>query len=351
MMSKSGSSTSSSDFWRSPVVLSSAIALLAICAVLVIGFVLVANPAALAAGIALILLGSLSLLGAGLALLLRSSSPRRSTAASTDTSAVASSRTDNTGWSVAVWTAAFISLIAALVGALWVMDLGEFLMAELGLTLVIIASAVILTIGLAVTAVIMKRLQLTDGKHAMGLPEGSIRAIIALLLIVIFAVVATFLITNADRSSSERVIEGVTEEELEDYVGSVFSREVVEPDACNGTEPCYELRLTRAPSPSAEMSQQLLTTLGTLVVAVAAFYFGSQSVLASKNKEDLGDKIQGADGAGVDPDARRKPNGAQGQPPGAPIETQPGAEESDEAAAAMQGPPERRENKPPDAVR
>ncbi len=80
-------------------------------------------------------------------------------------------------------------------------------------------------------------LELTSPKSAFGLPEGSVRAIIALVLILIFVVMAIYLIE------------------------AVFLE----------------------PSPTVEAQNaatQILATVGTLVAAVAAFYFGTAAVTA-----------------------------------------------------------------------
>jgi hypothetical protein len=77
-------------------------------------------------------------------------------------------------------------------------------------------------------------LRLTDPRRALALPEGSIRAIIALVLVLIFVVMAIYL------------------------VETVFVDDTNE-DARN-------------------VATQLLATVGTLVAAVAAFYFGSAAV-------------------------------------------------------------------------
>ena len=61
---------------------------------------------------------------------------------------------------------------------------------QLGFLVVI---AVIALISLLFTvAAGFSRLQLTDGKQAMGLPEGSIRALIALILIMVFVIVSIY---------------------------------------------------------------------------------------------------------------------------------------------------------------
>jgi len=85
-----------------------------------------------------------------------------------------------------------------------------------------------------VVAVFFHGLQLNDKTEALGLPRGSIRAFIAIALILIFAIMSIYLYTAMSTGK--------------------------------GTPA------------SADLAKQLVTTVSTLVVAISAFYFGSNSV-------------------------------------------------------------------------
>jgi len=105
------------------------------------------------------------------------------------------------------------------------------------LTLIVIAGVAGLIGSLAILAVVINALGLGDPKQALGLPKGSVRAIIALSLIIIFTITSFH------------------------YYGQL------------------------AGTPSDEQTafaQQLLTTLSTLVTAIAAFYFGQKSLQAAR---------------------------------------------------------------------
>lgn len=231
-----------------------------------------------------------------------------------------------TSWAVAWLVLGFAAIVASLVGAVLVFKQVHFLPEEVALPLLIVACVTVLILALATAAIIFRRLGLANRVHAMGLPEGSIRAIIALLLVLIFAVVAVFLIANADRHGS-RVIERITQAQANEYAASeVFSR-VTMPSDIYGEDPSGDpwirLTLRSAPSPSAEMSQQLLTTLGTLVVAIASFYFGSQVVQSARASGLPRDETQqeGGQESGVPVPAnviprRRTRGGLLSKPPG-----------------------------------
>jgi hypothetical protein len=203
----------------------------------------------------------------------------------------------------------FGAIVVILAAVLWWLNLADGgLPAEIALPLLIVASVMILFVGLASAAIIFSRLNLANREHAMGMPEGSIRAIIALLLILIFAVVSVFLIANADRAGV-RTLEKLTQEQADAYPAQdVVSRTVMDEDLFGVDEdgdPWIRLELSAGAAPSSEMAKQLLTVLGTLVVAVAGFYFGSQTVQSAAQQAASGGPGSGneentGDGGGAD---------------------------------------------------
>jgi hypothetical protein len=108
---------------------------------------------------------------------------------------------------------------------------------EILLTLIVIAGVVGLLASLAIVTVVTNFLDLSNPKEALGLPKGSVRALIALSLIVIFSIMSLYLYGQLAGTPSEE---------------------------------------------QTRFAQQILTTVSTLVVAVAAFYFGTKSVEVAK---------------------------------------------------------------------
>jgi len=104
---------------------------------------------------------------------------------------------------------------------------------EILLTFTVVAGVVVLLASLTTVTIITSYLDLSDPKEALGLPKGSVRALIALSLIVIFSIMSLYLYAQLAGTPSEE---------------------------------------------QTRFAQQLLTTISTLVVAVAAFYFGTKSV-------------------------------------------------------------------------
>jgi hypothetical protein len=115
---------------------------------------------------------------------------------------------------------------------------------ELVLGSMIILGASVLTVLLFIMAAAFSSLNLTDRQQALGLPPGSVRALIALLLIIIWAIVSIFVI---------RLV----------AFGNINNHAAASADGV-------------------KLAQQLFTTMSTLVVAVAAFYFGSSSVRSAR---------------------------------------------------------------------
>jgi hypothetical protein len=133
-----------------------------------------------------------------------------------------------------VGVALFVAAGAVLVGSLWVVnEVVEDREARLAAVFVL-GLAFILTVISGIVAA-FSALRLTSMKTALGLPEGSIRAIIALLLILIFILMAIYLMEAV-------FLDGGTSAEAKNA------------------------------------ATQLLATVGTLVAAVAAFYFGTGAV-------------------------------------------------------------------------
>lgn len=149
---------------------------------------------------------------------------------------------------------------------------------EAFLTLLLL-SGVIALVAMLVTAVgILGALGLTDPSQSFGLPEGTIRAIIALSLIVIFAMASIYL--YAQLGSPHVVsLRGLTQEQ----VASLPTSQILSVEQNPRDNALRNVLLAQPLNTAAEdFAKQILTTMGTLVVAVSAFYFGAKSVAATR---------------------------------------------------------------------
>lgn len=120
----------------------------------------------------------------------------------------------------------------AVAGVAWLLTSYTEAGSEVILPILLVYGVVTLLVALAALVGILSSFKLTSPKFALGLPEGSIQAVIALILVLIFAITAVFL------STIEIGPDGVSE----------------------------------------RFATQVLTTTGTLAVAVAGFYFGTRAV-------------------------------------------------------------------------
>jgi len=141
---------------------------------------------------------------------------------------------------------------------------------QMGL-LVVVAIAALMSL-LFVLAAGFSRMNLADGKQPLGLPDGSIRAMISLVLIMVFILFGIYLFRTVGAGNSTFVAKMNAPPDPKSFGDKIFSWEknsdntysvwVIEPIHQDGTR----------------LAQQLITTVGTLVVAVAGFYFGSTAV-------------------------------------------------------------------------
>lgn len=177
---------------------------------------------------------------------------------------------------------------------------------ETSLSLIFVAAAVVLILVVCTLTIVLTRLRLANPEEAMGLPRGSIRAVIALLLILLFFIAAIFLFNSTlltGERTENRTLRGVDAARYAaiptDQIVSATPRTA---DAATVYDVVLYPSSTGTPT-SDDLAKQLVTTLATLVTAVAAFYFGANSV-------------QGAikDVAGPSSSGVRRPGTAGGSP-------------------------------------
>lgn len=138
---------------------------------------------------------------------------------------------------------------------------------EISMVLAIIIGSAGLVTVLTVVAVIFSALKLQDKNQALGLPEGSVRAIIAISLIILFVMMSIYLFRSI----------GPTYERI---YGPFWNGTDVIP--ANRTNP---VTVIREPSEDQiNIADTLVTTVGTLVVALAGFYFGTRAVQVAKGE-------------------------------------------------------------------
>ncbi len=149
-------------------------------------------------------------------------------------------------------------------------------------------SITITILSLAVITVVFHIIhQHKDGENphqefALGMPQGSVRALIALSLITSFILISLFLYQSLQKGSVK--LENVTRAE---YL-SIKSEKIISVDTVSHIDSTrsdtFNVRYISSPTEeSVDFSNQLITVLGTLVIAISSFYFGSKATEQGTN--------------------------------------------------------------------
>lgn len=152
---------------------------------------------------------------------------------------------------------------------------------QVGLPVLAISGLVLLLGTLALVSSAFALFGIDDKSQALGLPEGSIRAVIALSLVVLFGIFAVYFYgTMSDGAlesqtclSPDAAREFITNLGKGQYVSEVTAT----CPGANAGQTLYTV-LYRANLPdSTDFAKQVTTLLGTLLTAIASFYFGSKA--------------------------------------------------------------------------
>jgi hypothetical protein len=181
------------------------------------------------------------------------------------------------------------------------------------LSQIVLVGLALTVVFMAILAIIYSVMGVEDPKQALGLPEGSVRALLAFSLVLTFVCLSAFLFSEVNKNNQP--VEGktltlVTEAQLADLktnfaVASELAKDpktdkllyeqVAATDGKTTVDdlkhPLYAVTYYPKGSKDAEdFAKQIFTTLATVFVSVVSFYFGS-SVTASAAKA-----LQGSDG-------------------------------------------------------
>ena len=146
------------------------------------------------------------------------------------------------------------------------------------LTVLAVFSVIALISALALLAYIFAALRLTDTRYALALPQGSVRALIALSLIVIFVISAVFLFTTLATDDLTDPIEIGADRAKEIPLEQIFSKKKVLKVAETDEETFIVVLRWPKNHEAEDFAKQIFTTISTLVIAMAGFYFGSRTV-------------------------------------------------------------------------
>ena len=149
------------------------------------------------------------------------------------------------------------------------------------LPILMIAGVVALLLSLAIVSVAFAALNLSDKTQALALPEGSVRAVIALCLLVLFAIMAIFLFGSlSEPPVGLRLVTGFTDLQRDEFLNKNQNlTSVVVIPYTRENEELYTIEYREKVDEDAKARQrakedfakQLLVLIGTLVTAVASF--------------------------------------------------------------------------------
>ena len=157
---------------------------------------------------------------------------------------------------------------------------------EIALTTLLVVGVGGLLIVLSCMVAVFSRLNLSAPGQSLGLPEGSVRAVIALSLLLIFAIQAVYLYGDLSAEAAIFTSTGITEPQLDKSLakGQIVSIVARQEDG----QKVFDVQMKSGQSEaSVDFAKQLLTTLSTLLVAVAGFYFGTKSVAAARSAVEV----------------------------------------------------------------
>jgi hypothetical protein len=160
---------------------------------------------------------------------------------------------------------------------------------ELMLPIVIVGGVLVLLVTLALTAFVFAGINLSDKTQALGLPEGSVRSVIALSLILLFAIVSIFIFSSLSATGKIEATMPLTQEARDLFKKGVpNSQYLFDQTTGSGADTKYIVYYRQVANPAAEdFGKQLLAILATLVTAVSSFYFGAKTAgLAGTSGQD-----------------------------------------------------------------
>ncbi|MFO1337732.1 MAG: hypothetical protein U1F53_05765 [Burkholderiaceae bacterium] len=168
-----------------------------------------------------------------------------------------------------------------------------------GLPLLAILGIMLLFGAMTITSSLFQSLGLADKNEALALPPGSVRAAIALSLVVLFATIAIMLFQTLAQDGAPKRLEGLSDEEKTLVLKQPGTRVMAvrklpctsaaasAPPPAPAAPACYDVEVAATPSSEAvDLAKQLLTLIGTLMTSVTSFYFAAKTAAPAAPKPD-----------------------------------------------------------------
>jgi len=165
------------------------------------------------------------------------------------------------------------------------------------LSQIVLVGLALTVVYMAILAIIYSVMGVENKEQALGLPEGSVRALLAFSLVLIFVCLAAFLFGEVNKNNQPvegKTLARVTEAQLTDLkTNFVVASELAKDQAgklvyeqvagSDGKTPVDDLKhplytvtyYPKASKDAEDFAKQIFTTLATVFVSVVSFYFGS----------------------------------------------------------------------------
>lgn len=173
-----------------------------------------------------------------------------------------------------------VSLAGILLGSGALVGFGINTTPEILLPLFLIVGAAVLLMTLMAVALTTNFIvgRKGDPPGALGMPEGSVSAVIALMLLLVFSVFTIYLFNQIRFGEGTGYIStGVTADALQALPQDrILELEVQNPEA-EADARTYNVMLAAEHPASIDFAKNAATLIGTLLTAVAGFYFGQKA--------------------------------------------------------------------------
>lgn len=169
----------------------------------------------------------------------------------------------------------------------------------------LLSAIVLIGLGLtvilmAILAIVYSVLGIENGTQALGMPEGSVRALLAFSLVLIFVCLGTFLFSAVNKrcESCAKTMSPVNDtllsdlktnfivaaEQAKDDKGKLLYEQIPDPSDKTGKgtmddvkHPLYSVvYYPKQDTNASDFAKQIFTTVATIFVSVVSFYFASQ---------------------------------------------------------------------------
>ena len=178
-------------------------------------------------------------------------------------------------WKITVFFTVLVGLAFLLNGLVHDFQNREFSLATLAL-----GGVVALLGSLLVFTTLLDALGLSDKTQALGMPEGSVRAMLALALLGLFAILASSVLIQPDQRKSAGLQAADVTALIKNNPDAHDIVQIAEPAAAGGSQPTTYTVTFTSPRQLSDSAKQMLTLVGTLMTAVISFYFGTASARA-----------------------------------------------------------------------